>query len=102
MSADEVLDRYWKKLRAYSNVLNVAISNKFVEGKDTGQKSITIYVKKKVPKELLAAKDIIPAEVEGIPTDVIEIDPKTWVAGETSISRLSPKEQRRRLGVRRS
>lgn len=96
-----VLDRHEKKLRKYPHVLNLAIANKFVEGKDTGKKSIVFYVDEKVPKKLLAEKDQIPKEIEGIPTDVVEIHPKTWTAGETSISRLSPKQQRRRLGVRR-
>ena len=42
---------------------------------------------------------MIPSEIEGILTDVVELAPTTWQAGKTAISQLHPEEQRRRLGL---
>ena len=42
---------------------------------------------------------MIPPEIEGIPTDIIELAPTGWVADRTAISELHPAEQLRRLGL---
>lgn len=94
----EVLTRHWEELSKKANYLNIALGTKFKDGKDTGVPAIVIYVSKKVDKAALAAEHIIPKEIEGIVTDVVEMAPTTWKAGKTVISQLHPEEQRRLLG----
>ena len=96
----EVLNRHWRFLKLYPNVLNVALATKWKDGKDTKVPSITVYVSKKHPEVVLAPEEIIPKEVDGVPTDVVELAPTTWQAGKTSISELHPEDQLRRLGFR--
>jgi hypothetical protein len=95
----EILNHHWERLLQFPNVLNTAIGTKFKNGEDTQIPAIVVYVSKKVREVELAAQNIIPKELEGIPTDVVEFAPKTWTAGRTSVSELPPEEQRRRLGA---
>jgi len=67
-----------EKLKFLFNIKGVVgyskkLQNKIVGGKETKIKAIRIYVEKKVPKTSLLAQDLIPAEINGIPTDVVEI-----------------------------
>lgn len=68
-----------KKLKAevwkYPNV--VGISNtpkrKIVKGVETDVPCIRVYVTKKLPKDKLKPSEVIPEEVNGVKTDVVEI-----------------------------
>lgn len=95
----DAMDRNWKALKTIPNVLNVGMGTKFQGGKDTGQTCIVVYVSQKLPLAKLSASDMVPKEVEGFLTDVMELRPKTWVAGKTSMSELPPSKQKRRLGL---
>lgn len=53
----------------YSNVPR----QKIVNAIEAGEMSIRFYVTKKYPKSELNAKDLIPDEIDGIKTDVVEI-----------------------------
>ncbi|MBO3801749.1 MAG: Ig-like domain repeat protein [Candidatus Brockarchaeota archaeon] len=46
---------------------------KIVKGKETEVKAIRVYVKKKELKLALKEEDIIPEEIDGIKTDVVEV-----------------------------
>ncbi|HXG00488.1 MAG TPA: hypothetical protein VNL69_06870 [Bacteroidota bacterium] len=52
------------------NVVAVGVGYKRVQGKPTDQLSLICSVEVKSPKERLAARDVIPPTVDGIPTDV--------------------------------
>jgi hypothetical protein len=95
----EILSHHWERLLQFPNVLNTAPGTKFKNGEDTQIPAIVVYVSKKVAEIELAAEHIIPKELEGVPTDVVEFTPKTWTAGKTSISQLHPEEQKKRLGA---
>ena len=95
----EVLSRHWEELRTKKSYLNSTVGNKIKDGKDTGVKAIVIYVKKKQPMAELAEGEVIPSEIEGVPTDVVELAPIGWVADRTAISELHPAEQLHRLGL---
>lgn len=98
----EVLDRHLGDLRKYPGVLNVAVSTKFVDGKDTGVKCVTVYVAKKLPLLSLAPKDVIPNKLEDVAVDVVELNPTDWKIGPTEPARKNPRVQRRIAGgVRR-
>jgi len=100
-SSEEILERHEKELRK-PRVLNLAVSTKFVDGEDTGRECITAYVSEKIPRNLLAPEEIIPSEIEGVPTDVVELGAKDYELGDTEVSRRPPRAQRRIAGgVRR-
>jgi hypothetical protein len=97
--SNEVLGRHWDDLKQIPGVLNAAVASKFKAGADTGVEAIVLYVEKKKPCTELPGEHCIPIEIEGIPTDVIEISPQTWTAGKTEISQRDPEEQLRMLGA---
>jgi hypothetical protein len=92
-----VLNKYHKKLGEQPGFLSLGFSTKFVGGKSTGEQSITIFVKKKLPLSQLKATNIepIPKELDGIKTDVVELSALDYEIGETSVSKKSPSEQTR-------
>jgi hypothetical protein len=94
----EVLDKHLKRLREFSNVLNVAIGTKFVNGKDTGIPAIVVYVSKKKPSNMLSLGELIPVMVENIDTDVVELSTDDYVLGDTKASKLHPFIQKRIAG----
>jgi hypothetical protein len=94
----EVLDKHLKRLREFSNVLNVAIGTKFVNGRDTGIPAIVVYVSKKKPCNMLSLGELIPVMVEDVDTDVIELSTDDYVLGNTNPSKLNPAVQRRIAG----
>jgi C1A family cysteine protease len=99
---DEVLNRHWRDLKdAHPGILNVAISEKWVNGINTHEPSITVYVAKKLPMTVLDNSEKLPSSIEDIPVDVIELAPKTWTAGKTDVSEKHPEEQKRLLGATR-
>ncbi|CCG27838.1 putative serine protease [Alphaspiravirus yamagawaense] len=53
----------------YSNVIQKRIRR----GRVVDEPVIRVYVKKKLPRNLLRPQDLVPEEVEGIRTDVVEI-----------------------------
>ena len=79
----EVLIRHWEELKTKQNYLNSTVGNKFKNGEDTGIKAIVVYVKHKQPCAELPASECIPTEIEGVPTDVQELNPTGWVADRT-------------------
>ena len=96
----EVLARHWQELKNLPNVINLGMSTKKEGGRETGKSSITVYVKKKVPLTDLKTEETVPLFIEGVPTDVVEVAPTTWVADKTSVSELHPEIQRRLLGLK--
>lgn len=55
------------------NVVGVGAGFKTVRGKETDRPSVVVLVERKLPKDALAPQALIPEEVDGIPTDVIEV-----------------------------
>ena len=103
---ERVMKENFERLKKYVNVLSFSISGtKWRGGKDTGISCITVFVKKKVPEldeegnRLLAVKDVLPTEIEGVLIDVVELSTEDWKLGDTSKSVLSPLEQRKLAGV---
>lgn len=70
--AKKLLSRYRHELLKKTNVVAVGTGYKKVKGKKTDVISIVCSVKKKIGLSLLNPKDIIPADIDRIPTDVIE------------------------------
>lgn len=52
------------------NVVGVGIGFRQAEGETTGEPAIVVSVTNKKPASQLAASDVIPRELEGVPVDV--------------------------------
>jgi len=60
-------------LLSLPQVVGVGYGLKEQGGAVTGVKAVTVLVSKKLPKEQLAAHELVPSTIEGLPTDVIEV-----------------------------
>jgi hypothetical protein len=56
-----------------ANVVAVGASYKQKGGKPTSTRALTVFVESKLPKSELAKSDIVPAELDGVKTDVVEV-----------------------------
>lgn len=65
--------RYLPDLLGRRNVVGCGIGYKVREGVPTRELSLVVSVTHKVHQSALAAEDLIPAQLEGIPTDVVEL-----------------------------
>ncbi len=54
------------------NIVGVGIGPKVTDGRLTKRLSIRFYVERKVAKGAVPKKDMLPAKIDGVPTDVIE------------------------------
>jgi hypothetical protein len=68
-----IKSRYEKDLLKRANVVGVGIGFKYKDGQPTNEIALVINVSDKKPVAELAAQDIVPAEIEGIPVDVQEV-----------------------------
>lgn len=68
----DVKNRHKKTILKLPNVVGIGVGPKVINGKQTDIMSIKIYVSSKLPEGELSSSDIIPKQIEGIPTDVEE------------------------------
>lgn len=61
------------KLLGLPNVVGVGKGHKHVGGESTGRPSLTVLVRRKIPKDALAAFEVVPDSIEDADTDVIEV-----------------------------
>lgn len=54
------------------NVVGVGYANKQVDGEDTGEPSLAVFVSQKLPKDMLRKDQRVPTSLSSIKTDVIE------------------------------
>lgn len=73
MELKDVLLRYRKKLLTFDNVVGIGRGFKEVGGEWSYLEAIQVLVEQKLPKSELRRSAIIPEEIAGFPTDVIEI-----------------------------
>ncbi len=73
--AKNILERYGSEIKKKYSADAVGVGYKTEKGKMTDKVALIFYVKKKKSKEELLSEDItpIPEEIEGFPTDVVEI-----------------------------
>ncbi len=67
-----VKERVEDDLLSRPGVVGVDINEKVSNGRPTGELAIVVYVTQKKPKDKLKAGELIPARIDGIPTDVKE------------------------------
>ncbi len=68
----ECKKRYEKALLKMPNVVGIGIGRKVVKGRETKETCIVVFVTKKIPEVHMRKEDVIPLELEGVKTDVIE------------------------------
>ena len=64
---------FLKKRGLLANVQGMGIGVKWKDGQPTGEEAFVVLVSKKIPKEHLSRKDLIPPTLNGVQTDVLEI-----------------------------
>ncbi len=69
----QVKEKVEARLRKYPGVHAVGIGEKYVNGKPSGETAIVVLVVKKRPLEQLKPEEVVPGEIEGIKTDVLEV-----------------------------
>ncbi len=66
-----------KKLMKIPTVVGTAVGEKFVNGLPTGEPAVLVFVQKKMTEKGLlrkfSANEIVPQEIDAVPTDVIEV-----------------------------
>lgn len=67
------LPRIFRQLIEFDNVVGVGTGKKMIRGKQTNQDAIIVLVRKKQAKSNLYRYNLIPNEIDGKPTDVIEV-----------------------------
>lgn len=68
-----VIQNYYKYLIKLNNVIGIGAGYKQRGGVEVDQKTVIVLVSKKVPETHLEEAHIVPKDIEGIPTDVIEV-----------------------------
>jgi hypothetical protein len=71
--AIEAKQRSVDNFLAKRNVVGLGVGFKNRMGESDGQESVVVLVQTKKPLDALEEDDIIPQEVDGVPTDVVEI-----------------------------
>lgn len=69
----EAQRRFQRELLAKTGVVGVGIGYKNVESDGDNQMALVAMVEQKKPKEALRDEDLVPSEMEGAKTDVIEV-----------------------------
>lgn len=69
------LDEVWDRIRGKSNVVGYSkkLRKRIRDGEEVDEEVIRVYVSRKVDPSALSYGDLIPREIDGIPTDVVEI-----------------------------
>jgi hypothetical protein len=72
-SVAEAKARNEDRLLQFDNVVGVATSLKVTGGQPTSTWSLTVLVDKKLPLDQVAEESRVPGELDGVPTDVVEV-----------------------------
>ena len=88
----DVLRKHAEELLNKPDVYAVGVGEKISKGKRTGKKALVCSIKQKKPLAQLAADEMIPQDIEGIPTDIVEIGdrPRAFQADNDQRLRLRP------------
>jgi hypothetical protein len=85
-----ILQETRNQLLGRTNVVATGIGYKVSRGQITDTLSIVCSVREKLPTAQLAGRDILPASVSGIPTDVIQTGPIRALQSRTDRHRPAP------------
>src|SRR3989454_6759526 len=83
---------------ARANVVGVAVGNKMIHGQETKERCIVVFVERKQPEEELRHHDVVPKEIDGVLTDVVESGRFTAISLVQSMDRNRTHRMRPALG----
>ncbi len=65
----------WDRIRGKRNVVGYSkkLRKRIRDGKEVDEEVIRVYVTRKLDPSSLGLSDLVPAEIDGVPTDVVEI-----------------------------
>lgn len=69
----DALKKHVDELLSKPDVYAVGLGEKMSKGRRTGKRALICSIKKKKPLAQLAKEEMIPSEIDGIPTDIVEI-----------------------------
>ncbi|MCZ7544323.1 MAG: hypothetical protein M5R40_12680 [Anaerolineae bacterium] len=90
IEARRVKARAEASILAKANVVGVGVGYKVQAGRVTDQLSVMVLVRRKVPSAGLAAEALVSPEIEGVPTDVIEVGDLRALQARTDRWRPAP------------
>ena len=69
------IEQIWKRIEGKRNIVGISkkLRRRVKDGKEVEEEVIRIYVSRKLDPSALDVKDLIPRQIDGIPTDVVEI-----------------------------
>ena len=70
--AKDVKQRYTDSLMSCERVVGVGVRRRKTQRPDQSHWVIVVYVSQKIPSHQLKPADMIPREIEGVKTDVVE------------------------------
>lgn len=77
---EKLLRKHRKFLLALPNVRAVDVGLEFSDGKPTGRLALRVHVTTKVPEAKLKRAQRVPEELDGVPVDVIQLNPVLHLA----------------------
>jgi len=77
------------RLLGLPNVVGVGKGHKHVGGESTGRPSLTVLVRRKLPRDALSAFEVVPDSIEDADTDVIEVGDVIALEAVAEVSRTS-------------
>src|SRR4030042_561632 len=75
-------DHIWDRIKGLRNVVGYSkkLRRRIRGGVEVDEEVIRVYVSRKLHPQALALGDMVPAEIDGVPTDVVEIGEMTALA----------------------
>ncbi|MBA3341828.1 MAG: hypothetical protein H0T48_08320 [Gemmatimonadaceae bacterium] len=73
---ERLLRKHRKRLLAYPNVHSVDVGLEFSDGRPTGRLALRVHVTEKVAEAALSRAHRVPDELDGVPVDVIQFNPR--------------------------
>jgi hypothetical protein len=86
----ELVRKASETLLKIPGVFSVGLGSKLVNGVRTGELAFSILVLEKKPLAMLAPHEVIPDQIEGLPTDVLESQPPRLIADEEEDDGFEP------------
>jgi hypothetical protein len=83
----KALQLHCEKLLDLPNVVGVGIGPKMRAGTRSGETAVVVLVSKKISKIQLQAESVVPAHLEGVATDIIEVGEVRLLVDRTALSR---------------
>ncbi len=79
--------------RAGRSVHAIGIGRKVTADRGSSEMCVRVYVVQKLPASLLSPRDVIPATIDGVPTDIIESQPAFVLSKKKTIRQTAAKRR---------